>query len=54
MEKFLVEKCRGRELPTDEEISESRSEEIIKRFKVSDEEGAASISMDNAVNLLFM
>lgn len=55
VEKLLIEKSRGRELPTEEEIEELRSDdELIPPFRISDEEGAAKISQDNAIQILYM
>ena len=55
VEEFLIEKCRGRELPTDEEIEALRLHgELITPYRIRNEEGAAQISQDNAVQLIYM
>ena len=53
VEQILIEKSRGRELPTEEEIEEYRvAEQLIEPFTISDEEGAAEINRNNAMQLL--
>eukprot|EP00795_Rhopilema_esculentum_P002763 gene2763-983_t len=53
VEQILIEKSRGRELPTEEEIAEYRvAEQLIEPFRISDEEGAAEINRNNAMQLL--
>ena len=55
VENFLIEKSRGRDLPTEEEIEEYNNKEApIEPYRISSEEGAAQISHRNAVPLLFM
>eukprot|EP00794_Sanderia_malayensis_P019899 gene19899-21843_t len=53
IEIILQEKSHNREEPTEDEIRERQTEdELIKPFQISNEEGAARITKDNAVDLL--
>ena len=55
VEKFLLEKCRGREPPSEAEILALQYNDVlIEPFQINGEEGAAQISQDNAVQLLYM
>ena len=54
MEDFLIKKSRGRELPTEEEIEEYRSNEVeIEPYRIQNGEWSAQVSEDNAVQLLY-
>ena len=54
MEEFLIKNSRGRELPTEEDMEEYRSDDvIIEPYRIQNGKWTAQIAEDNAVQLLY-